>query len=72
MTKWVLEILDHMPQPLEDDGTGEGYVQRKDIEIIPATEEMSEQYSCQMRFLSVSEYEFLKAIQHIMDGGKEV
>ena len=72
MTKWVTEILDHMPQPLESDGTPDGYVQRKDIVTIPATDDMPEQYQCSMRFITVSEYEFLKAIQNIMDGEKEV
>lgn len=72
MTKWTEEILDHLPQSLEDDGTPDGYIQRKDIKKIDATEKMPEQYVCQMRYLSVSEYEFLKAIQNIMDGGKEV
>ena len=55
MTKWTEEILDHLPQSLEDDGTPDGYIQRKDIRKIDATEEMPEQYVCQMRYLSVSE-----------------
>lgn len=72
MTKWVTEILDHNPPTLESDGTPDGLIQRKNIEVIPATEEMPEQYSCQMRFMSESEYEFLKSIQNIMNGEEEV
>ena len=72
MTKWILETLDHSPMPLESDGTPDGYIQRKDIVKIPATDDMPEQYQCMMRFITVSEYEFLKAIQNIMDGEKEV
>lgn len=72
MTKWTTEVLDHLPPSLESDGTPDGLIQRKDIEKIDATEDTPEQYSCQMRFISTSEYEFLKAIQNIMDGEREV
>ena len=72
MTKWVTEVLDHNPPALESDGTPDGLIQRKDIKVIPATEEMSEQYECQMRYMTISEYEFLKAIQNIMNGEEEV
>lgn len=56
MTNWVTERLDHRPLPLESDGTPDGYVQRKNIRVVEETEDMPEQYECEMRFISVSEY----------------
>jgi hypothetical protein len=72
MTKWTLEISDHNPPTLESDGTPDGLIQRKEIKKIEATDDMPKQWQCQMRYLTTSEYEFLKAIQNIIDGEKEV
>lgn len=72
MTNWISEELDHRPEQLENDGTNEGYVQRRNIEKIEATEDMPERYTCEMRFISVSEYEMLKAMQNIVSGNIEV
>ena len=72
MQKWQKETLDYEPPILESDGTPDGYIQRKNIQKIKATDDTPEQYECDMRFISVSEYEFLKAIQNIINGEQEV
>ena len=78
MTVWTYEELDHQPLPLEGDGTNEGHIQRKNIEHHKAVkgkngeEDKSEYWTCQMRFISVSEYEMLNSIQNIVQGGVEV
>ena len=72
MTAWTEEYSDYQPPELESDGTNDGLIQRKNIKHVNATEETSEHWECEMRFISVSEHEFLKAVQNIMNGGHEV
>lgn len=72
MTVWTVEELDHLPPELESDGTNDGLIQRKNIKKIEATETTPEHWECNMRFISVSEHEFLKAVQNIMNGEQEV
>lgn len=72
MTSWITEDLDHQPPELENDGTLDGLIQRKNIQKVEATENIPEHWTCDMRFISVSEHEFLKAVQNIMSGRQEV
>lgn len=73
MTGWKDEELDHKPEELESDGTPYGYIQRKDIKKnTKKNDEIGAEYTCKMRFISVSEYEFLKAIQNAVRGKIEV
>lgn len=75
MTAWTSTELDHEPHPLDSDGTPTGYIQYRNIVHHEAEEgEMGkpEHWTAEMRFISVSEYENLKAIQNIVSGGTEV
>lgn len=73
MTSWTEEELDHKPEELEVNY--DEYIQRKNIKEVTKKDEEGRAYkawTCQMRFLKISEYEMLKAMQNIMAGGIEV
>lgn len=73
MTSWTEEELDHNPEELEINY--DEYIQRKNIKEVTKKDEEGRVYkawTCQMRFLKISEYEMLKAMQNIMAGGIEV
>ena len=71
MTAWQIEELMHQPDPLVLDGK-DMYIQRKNIAKVEADGDKPEHYICEMRFISVAEYEMLKAMQNIMQGKNEV
>lgn len=73
MTTWIEEELDHKPEELEVNY--DEYIQRKNIKEVTKKDKEGRTYkawTCQMRFLKISEYEMLKAMQNIMAGGTEV
>lgn len=72
MTGWKIEELDFEPVELESDGTPNGLIQRRNIKKVKKSGDKPAHYECEMRFITVSEYELLKAIQNIMNGGVEV
>lgn len=65
MTDWKTEVCgDTMPQEL-DLVSPDTYIQRKDIHLVPADFERGteEHYECLRRFITVAEYNNLKAIE---------
>ncbi len=72
MTSWTEEKLDHKPEELEVNY--DSYIQRKEIREIEVKDEQGKRkaWTCMMRFIKISEYELLKAMQNIMAGGTEV
>lgn len=75
MTAWRLtESLDK-PETLTLDGNN--YMQTRNVKKIKETtndagEKVAEHYEYELRWMSVSEYEMLSAMQNIYSGGTEV
>lgn len=70
MTSWQKEWLDKRPEELVQDG--DMYIQRKNIQLIPADGDKPEHFECEIRFITVTEYNMLQAMQNIMQGLREV
>lgn len=68
MTEWKKEICAELPPEFEDAGGGT-VIQRRNIEQkeVEATDTMPAytEWECESRFMEVSEYQMLKAIEEI-------
>lgn len=71
MTAWTKEEMLERPEELVLDA-GNNYIQRRNIVFVETDGDKPEHYECDMRFISVAEYEMLKAMQNIVSGVSEV